>query len=73
MLEKVFPELMVIGPLSLIASIVTAVFLDNVNEPFKDVLFLVWALGGSVGIAWLVTYIADKLTSWVIERSTKDP
>ena len=72
MLEKVCPELMVIGPTLLVASIVIAAFVNYASGPFKDALLIIDYVAGVVGFSWLDTYFADKLASRIIEAATED-
>jgi len=73
MLEKVFPELMVIGPMLFATSIVIAAFVNCVSGPFKDVLVMIDDVAGAVGYAWFIAYIVDKLDSKAMETLRKDP
>jgi len=73
MLEKVFPELIVIGPMLFATSIVLAVFVNYASGPFKDVLLVIDDIAGAVGYAWFIAYIVDKLDSKAMETLRKDP
>jgi hypothetical protein len=72
-MEKVLPELTVIGPVLFATSIVLAVFVNYVSGPFKDVLVMIEDIASAVGYAWFIAYIMDKLDSKATETLAKDP